>query len=150
MDLFQPEIARDHAAQRRVRDWIEALRSGRYERGTGCLRQVDAYCCLGVACDLYDPDRWRPGWDGGETWDWGGLASDLSGYEVAEAGAEVRHAYRLRTGDGQYRNDDRTVRTGARTCLAYDNDSGWTFAEIADVIERELMAAVGAAQEVIR
>ncbi len=32
--------------------WLPALRGGGYEQGTGALRQYDAYCCLGVACDL--------------------------------------------------------------------------------------------------
>jgi hypothetical protein len=43
--------------------WLEALRSGRYKRGKGVLRREtpkgSEFCCLGVACDLTDPDRWR-------------------------------------------------------------------------------------------
>jgi len=33
--------------------WVEALRSGEYEQTTGRLRYMDAFCCLGVLCDLY-------------------------------------------------------------------------------------------------
>ncbi len=29
--------------------WIEALRSGKYKQGKGCLKNGDKYCCLGVA-----------------------------------------------------------------------------------------------------
>lgn len=37
--------------------WVAALRSGRYARGTGRLRQTDTtgtqlHCCLGVLCEL--------------------------------------------------------------------------------------------------
>lgn len=37
--------------------WVDALRSGKYEKGSGSLRQRteegDCFCCLGVLCDLY-------------------------------------------------------------------------------------------------
>lgn len=34
--------------------WLEALRSGEYKKGVGCLRDnQDRFCCLGVLCDLY-------------------------------------------------------------------------------------------------
>lgn len=33
--------------------WVEALRSGKYEQGTGALTTGSGrYCCLGVLCDL--------------------------------------------------------------------------------------------------
>ena len=39
------------------KQWVEALRSGKYEQGIGVLRRhndgEDQYCCLGVLCDLY-------------------------------------------------------------------------------------------------
>ena len=42
------------------KQWVEALRSGKYYQGRSALRQVDTedpnnvstYCCLGVLCDL--------------------------------------------------------------------------------------------------
>lgn len=40
--------------------WVEKLRSGEYVQGHGVLRFNDEYCCLGVLCDIVDPD----GWDG--------------------------------------------------------------------------------------
>ena len=44
--------------------WVKALRSGEYKQTRGQLRQGDAYCCLGVACDLYGKhvlkeDAWK-------------------------------------------------------------------------------------------
>lgn len=39
--------------------WVEALRSGNYEQGQGVLRtEDDTYCCLGVLCNLVDPENW--------------------------------------------------------------------------------------------
>lgn len=39
--------------------WLEALRSGRYKQGRTLLRSIDdEYCCLGVLCDIVDPDGW--------------------------------------------------------------------------------------------
>lgn len=49
--------------------WVYALRSGVYPQTHGRLRRVKpssfgevevqpGFCCLGVLCDLYDPDRW--------------------------------------------------------------------------------------------
>lgn len=39
--------------------WIDALRSGKYQQGEGSLRtKDDEYCCLGVLCDIFDSERW--------------------------------------------------------------------------------------------
>lgn len=32
--------------------WLTALESGHYKQGKGSLRKNDAYCCLGVACEV--------------------------------------------------------------------------------------------------
>lgn len=32
--------------------WVEALLSGEYEQGAGCLEDEGKYCCLGVLCDV--------------------------------------------------------------------------------------------------
>jgi hypothetical protein len=44
--------------------WIDALRSGNYPQGQGCLKSPNLeYCCLGVLCDVlglewvYDQNR---------------------------------------------------------------------------------------------
>ncbi len=41
-----------------VHNWIIALRSNRYPQGVGWLRQPQGFCCLGVACDVWDPNHW--------------------------------------------------------------------------------------------
>lgn len=38
--------------------WLEALRSGKYKQGKGCLRAGDSFCCLGVLIDVVDPEGW--------------------------------------------------------------------------------------------
>lgn len=41
--------------------WITTLRSGEYPQTRKVLRDVHGYCCLGVLCDIIDPDGWdRP------------------------------------------------------------------------------------------
>lgn len=36
-----------------IREWVDALRSGKYEQGRLALRSKDdKYCCLGVLCDI--------------------------------------------------------------------------------------------------
>lgn len=40
--------------------WAEALRSGEYDQGSGCLKKKDCtpkFCCLGVLTDLYCKDK---------------------------------------------------------------------------------------------
>lgn len=39
--------------------WIAALRSGTYTQAQGGLRRPEGFCCLGVACDVFDPTKWR-------------------------------------------------------------------------------------------
>lgn len=47
--------------------WIDALRSGNYSQSKHYLRRKDisgrseGYCCLGVLCDIVDPEGWDVG-----------------------------------------------------------------------------------------
>jgi hypothetical protein len=36
--------------------WLEALESGRYEKGKARLNYDNKFCCLGVLCDLFKDD----------------------------------------------------------------------------------------------
>lgn len=53
-----------------TREWIDALRSGKYEQGDGYLRLNDEmgghkYCCLGVLCEIVRDKGWVKGrWEG--------------------------------------------------------------------------------------
>lgn len=99
-----------------AKQWVAALRSGEYQQGTGRLRYKGRYCCLGVACNLYDPD----GWEGDV---YAGISERLPDHVMTALG--------LRMSSGQ------CSREGVNTSLVDLNDSGLTFAEIADVIEAE-------------
>jgi hypothetical protein len=134
--MFTEQIWTNIEAQKRNREWIAALRSGSYRQGQGKLRTLnsesalsdtkDKFCCLGVACNLYDSSRWRF------------FSPDVVTY-MHEAGIlpnEVMNAYCLKDNDGGNGDDDHT------TSLAARNDYGATFEQIADIIEKELNKAL--------
>lgn len=41
-----------------IRKWVEALRSGKFQQTNGALRDLDGYCCLGVACEVSGLGYW--------------------------------------------------------------------------------------------
>lgn len=51
------QLIDDSIAAWRIR-WIKALLSGEYQQAHGALHRQDGFCCMGVACDLVDPDGW--------------------------------------------------------------------------------------------
>jgi hypothetical protein len=106
--------------------WVAALRSGEYKQTTGKLRDGDAFCCLGVLCNLhamahpeiaaneFDSDSYL-----GDTalarkpvLDWAGLSHRLGATDINI--------------------------NGHIAALTEHNDNGATFAEIADAIEEQL------------
>ena len=98
--------------------WVAALRSGEFQQATGCLRYGDGYCCLGVACELYRRETGEGEWDG----------KNFFLGQHASLPRDIKNALQLRRSDGHFNNKHR---------LADMNDSGCTFAEIADLIESE-------------
>ena len=38
--------------------WIEALESGKFKKATWALHEGDAFCPLGLACNVIDPKGW--------------------------------------------------------------------------------------------
>lgn len=98
--------------------WIAALRSGEYTQAQNRLRIKNgdnsfSYCCLGVLCNIIDPDGWKDAdcwlYDGKEQ---AGIPSALCGpYDIS-----------LRS----------------QWDLAEMNDNGKNFTEIADYIEKNL------------
>ena len=112
----------EHAQQ-----WAEALRSGEFERGGGQLRRHDGrYCCLGVACEVYRRVTGDGEWDG---------------VEFVVGGKAERHYLppTIERWLGLYDHQGTYVEGGPEEhrSLARDNDSGATFAAIADRIEAE-------------
>lgn len=42
------------------KNWLNALRSGKYKQTSSVLRdENDHYCCMGVAADIIDPTAWH-------------------------------------------------------------------------------------------
>lgn len=129
-----------------VKTWVNALRSGEYEQTTEHLCEVDdidgttGYCCLGVACDLFVDGYWvehneSNAWGGAGRWSIG----ELKEWEAKEHG--VGHVVEF---------DNTSFPTldmlelmgldpGYAEKLAKLNDRGWSFAKIANKIERDLL-----------
>ena len=110
----------DKLTKRQIRNrelWIAALRSGKYRQSTGGLKVSDGFCCLGVACAVGVA---KAPFDRPE--DWGSLDGDS-----AESCLGITSAGRLDKDD----NDN----------LIHLNDChGWTFSEIADLIELDTVS----------
>lgn len=111
--------------------WTTALRSGEYQQSSGKLRTPEGYCCLGVLCDL-------------------AVKADIIDAPYVEQLYLMETAYYY-DGERQYLPD--SVRNWAglnnidprvqvddiiNDSLSNLNDSGHTFAEIADYIEEGL------------
>lgn len=105
--------------------WVAALRSGKYIQSYNRLRSPSGYCCLGVLCDIAASKTEVGGWvltSNGWVFNTDDdYADDTLPDEVVEWAGLV---------DG---NPDTSEFT-----LAYNNDHGKSFLEIADIIEREL------------
>lgn len=124
--------------------WLEALRSGEYVQGKNALRSVDAtgqdsYCCLGVLCDLNQQYGWslKPdteGWcflDDSES-----LPQEI--VEWAEVGSMNPFILKQPLVDKPWFPASQLALSANWTTLAMLNDSGVSFANIADIIEEQL------------
>jgi hypothetical protein len=131
---------------RRIRDmWVAALRSGEFKQGRGWLRQAepnlpempDAFCCLGVLCELYRRETGEGVWAkkavGQDTYPRGEFSFHLSplSYSDSLTPAEVAEWAEMGCRD-PWMDDERY---GERS-LSGLNDDGVDFPTIADVIER--------------
>jgi hypothetical protein len=100
--------------------WVVALRSGKYKQGSGTLQGIArTYCCLGVLCEIAPANKKLIAVDG-----------MLLGSNLATQ-PDVKDWADMATSLGSlYTNTDREI------SLAMLNDSGKTFEEIADIIEK--------------
>ncbi len=96
--------------------WLVALRSGKYAQGRGRLRNPDnSFCCLGVLCDIIDPEGWEAGGMETPTF-WHGERHETPNVTCRLIG----------------------LISGHEVTVIEMNDSGADFAEIADYIEENL------------
>lgn len=103
-------------------EWLAALRSGEFEQGQGYLRQGNKYCCLGVLCELTARK---------------GLSSPA--FPAEGIVADGVYQYNGDTGMPSQAHDRVTgLDLGNQSKLAWMNDEGKSFAEIADWIERNV------------
>lgn len=105
--------------------WAAALRSGEYKQTTSALNRMDSFCCLGVLCEVVIKD---------------GLVLDKvrpDGYMRTAYGRDASKDYLprevvvysgMKTHNGAWPSE--------KGGLAVLNDSGVSFQEIADIIER--------------
>lgn len=110
--------------------WIKALRSGKYQQARNQLCVVEpspAFCCLGVLCDISQLGRWTASG-----------YRQLGGYEAAITLLPefVMNLTGLDDQAGRFDLPEPERDTGiAFASLTHLNDSGFTFEQIADIIE---------------
>jgi hypothetical protein len=121
--------------------WTTALRSGAYEQDEGRLCTEKGFCCLGVAFDLLvkaQPEKyvWRAA--EGNRFRYAQDATDSTHYDSAIL-TSVGHSslpewligpLTVPIAATEYRKPERT--------LIDRNDAGWTFAQIADYIDKAM------------
>lgn len=118
--------------------WVAALRSGEYSQTDGALHKPanNGFCCLGVACDISGLGKWEGDVYGILTY----RPKTGKGSPTNLPGA-VRDWLGLRTVSGQFKEADDDIYQGEeliKTSLVAKNDEeGYTFKEIADIIESE-------------
>jgi hypothetical protein len=119
----------------RMWKWIDALKSGKYKQTHAALRFDDGFCCLGVACDLAGPEigkKWIIGSAGGSgrlfTFAASGERTYPSSYNYLPK--DVAEYFGLL---GSLGFD--VIVTGRENSLAWYNDNGMSFLQIAKVLE---------------
>ncbi len=101
----------------RAMELVAALRSGKYKQGFDQLRLRDAFCCLGVACDISGIGQWVRE----EQYD---CAGDC---RIGALPTSVQDYFGFRTCEGEI--------YGGPSLAHLNDEERKSFAEIADVIE---------------
>ena len=111
--------------------WLKALRSGEYDQTTGSLCSVDdgaaSYCCLGV---LHEVVNGEDAWSENQESNWGNPLNikGTNRYSMPSAAFLKRIGLRDLLIGGCEAADE----------LAHLNDSGKSFKQIANIIEKKL------------
>lgn len=107
--------------------WLAALRSGEYAQTRTNLKDETGYCCLGVLCDLHAKAGLGK---------WGENGYYIPADDYAEC-STLPHAV-VRWAGVKDHNPDVYDHDDDRVPIAELNDHGYTFAELADIIEQQL------------
>jgi hypothetical protein len=105
-----------------MKQWTEALRSGKYKQGNQVLKSKSGhFCCLGVLCDISGLSEWK-------------LEEEGLPYEkYFNSNALLPEP--VRTWAGIYNIFGRFHTNAPLESLATLNDDGLSFEQIADLIE---------------
>lgn len=120
-----------------IKAWVAALRSGTYQQTCGMLRShylTESFCCLGVAQDLLakkNPTRYYWAEEHKHYRFVDGATGDESSAVLVPAASKLLGL----EGTGPVYLDGLTDRLGYTPALTELNDGGFTFSQIADVIE---------------
>ena len=120
-------------SQRIKRQWLRALRGNEYKQGRDTLRYTDSegettHCCLGVLCEIVAKNPTVPADVR--------LAAKESLGKIGELPSEV--CYLLGTSPNPSTGIKDHTQGDITLTLAEMNDNGFTFAQIADVIETRI------------
>lgn len=119
--------------------WVQALRSGHYQQGDGCLRDDENhFCCLGVLTDLYVQqfgEQWLP-----TTNSEYGLADlqPVNGEADRRGVNNITMAHQVKEWAGLSDRDPMIATSDDTKPLSQLNDECCTFEQIADAIEEQL------------
>lgn len=113
-----------------AKKWVEALRSGQYSQVRSYLHTEKGYCCLGIACELYQEEIG----DLTIEMDKAGLTRYNSHDSVLPQ--KVRKWLGLKGTTGGYTKYDDHLLHDYHS-LSGANDQGASFEDIADIIESQ-------------
>lgn len=113
--------------------WQDALLSGDYKQGAGCLRNnEDGYCCLGVLADIYIKRQDSIKWEQENN-----LEYFKNKYVITGLGNTRPWSYlpsEIAMWSGLNDENPSVMIDGEKTFLAVKNDAGASFKEIAELI----------------
>lgn len=116
--------------------WITRLRSGEVPQTSGHLRDAHGQCCLGVLCELAVEDKVIPVAPVGDLgFHQYGVEDDVQDGILPNAVVDWAGLPEQDPSVDTDADDEEDVRERSLSDL---NDSGWTFTEIADLIEEQL------------
>ena len=126
-------IGKEQGMNENAKKWVAALRSGKYRQGRGALCRDDSFCCLGVACDVYQKEV-------------GGMQVRQVANMVQFNGETGVLPKVVRLWLGTFDENPDLVGADTNTCpLAARNDRGESFESLADLIEKNAESVFEAA-----